>query len=49
MLDSFSTPHEEAFRGFGGRHNALDQRGNEFYNYLQQENFSSGSADGSRR
>ena len=46
MLDSFSTPPEEAFRGFGGRHNALDQRGNEFYNYLQQENLSSGSADG---
>ena len=33
MLDSFSTPPEEAFRGFGGRHNALDQRGNEFYNW----------------
>jgi alpha-glucosidase (family GH31 glycosyl hydrolase) len=43
MADSFRSPGEEAFRGFGGRHNALDQRGSEFYNWLQQENFSSGS------
>ena len=34
-----------AFRGFGGRHNAIDQRGTEFYNWVQQENLSSGSAD----
>jgi alpha-glucosidase (family GH31 glycosyl hydrolase) len=46
MLDSFASPAGEAFHGFGGRHNAIDQRGNEFYNYLAQENFSSGSADG---
>ena len=46
MLDSFASPANEAFRGFGGRHNAIDQRGKEFYNYLQQENFSSGTADG---
>lgn len=46
MLDSFSSSAGEAFRGFGGRHNALDQRGNEFYNYLQQENVGSGSAGG---
>ncbi|MGH2986003.1 MAG: TIM-barrel domain-containing protein, partial [Solirubrobacterales bacterium] len=46
MFESFSSAPGEAFRGFGGRHNALDQRGNEFYNYLQQENLSSGSADG---
>ncbi|MDX6582392.1 MAG: sulfoquinovosidase [Solirubrobacterales bacterium] len=46
MLDSFASPADEAFHGFGGRHNAIDQRGNEFYNYLAQENFSSGSADG---
>jgi sulfoquinovosidase len=45
MLDSFASPSAEAFHGFGGRHNAIDQRGNEFYNYLNQENFSSGSAD----
>ena len=36
----------EAFRGFGGRHNAIDQRGTEFYNWVQQQNISSGSATG---
>jgi alpha-glucosidase len=46
MADSFSSPRSEAFHGFGGRHNAIDQRGNEFYNWLQQENVSSGTADG---
>lgn len=46
MSDSFASAAGEAFHGFGGRHNALDQRGKEFYNYLQQENLSSGSADG---
>jgi alpha-glucosidase (family GH31 glycosyl hydrolase) len=45
MADSFHSPAGEAFHGFGGRHNAIDQRGNEFYNYLQQENVSSGAAD----
>jgi alpha-glucosidase (family GH31 glycosyl hydrolase) len=40
---SFATPPGEAFHGFGGRHDALDQRGNEFYNHLQQSNVSSGS------
>src|SRR3954451_10784687 len=46
MADSFASPSDEAFRGFGGRHNSLDQRGSEFYDWLQQENVSSGSADG---
>ena len=46
MTESFATDSNEAFRGFGGRHNALDQRGTEFYNWLQQENLSSGSASG---
>src|SRR4051812_20004478 len=46
MADAFASPPDEAFRGFGGRHNSLDQRGSEFYNWLQQENVSSGSADG---
>jgi alpha-D-xyloside xylohydrolase len=41
---SFASTPTEAFRGFGGRHNALDQHGKEFYNYLQQENLSSGTA-----
>jgi alpha-glucosidase len=46
MGDSFSASPTESFHGFGGRHNSVDQRGSEFYNYLQQENISSGSADG---
>lgn len=46
MAASFATPAGEAFRGFGGRHNSLDQRGSEFYDWLQQENVSSGSGDG---
>jgi alpha-glucosidase len=46
MADSFRSPAGEAFHGFGGRHNSLDQRGSEFYNWLQQENFSSGSSSG---
>jgi alpha-glucosidase (family GH31 glycosyl hydrolase) len=38
MTDSFTTGPDEAFRGFGGRHNALDQRGQAFYNWVEQEN-----------
>ncbi len=49
MADSFSSSPGEAFHGFGGRHDAIDQRGHEFYNWLQQENVSSGSADGITR
>ncbi len=45
ISDSFASEPDEAFRGFGGRHNRIDQRGTEFYNYLQQENVSSGAAD----
>jgi alpha-glucosidase len=44
MADSFASPANEAFRGFGGRHNDLDQRGQDFYNWLQQENVGSGTA-----
>jgi alpha-glucosidase len=46
MADSFRSPSGEAFHGFGGRHNSLDQHGSEFYNWLQQENVSSGSSGG---
>ncbi len=46
MSDSFRSPSGEAFHGFGGRHNSLDQHGSEFYNWLEQENVSSGSASG---
>ena len=38
--DSFRSPDGEAFRGFGGRHDSLDQAGSEFYNWTQQENLS---------
>ncbi len=46
MADSFKSGPGEEFHGFGGRHNSLDQHGNEFYNWLNQENISSGSANG---
>jgi alpha-glucosidase (family GH31 glycosyl hydrolase) len=46
MSDSFVAPAGEAFRGFGGRHDALDQRGSAFYNWLAQENLSSATTDG---
>ena len=46
MADSFSSPSGEAFRGFGGRHDGIDQHGQEFVNWLEQENVSSGSAQG---
>lgn len=46
MADAFTSPGGEAFHGFGGRHDALDQRGRAFYNWIDQENLSSGSADG---
>ncbi|MEA2428210.1 MAG: sulfoquinovosidase [Thermoleophilaceae bacterium] len=41
--DSFDAGSDEAFRGFGGRHNALDQRGQDFYNWIEQENVGAGS------
>lgn len=43
MDDSFTSPAGEEFHGFGGRHNALDQHGNQFLNWLQQENVSAGA------
>lgn len=41
--DSFTSGPQTPFRGFGGRTNALDQRGVDFYNWAEQENFSAGS------
>jgi alpha-glucosidase (family GH31 glycosyl hydrolase) len=38
MADSFVSRPGEAFRGFGGRHNAIDQRGEAFYTWPEQEN-----------
>jgi sulfoquinovosidase len=42
MADSFATAEGQPFRGFGGRHNRLDQRGTSFFNWLQQENTGAG-------
>ena len=38
MSDSFVSPPGEAFHGFGGRHDSLDQHGREFFNWVDQEN-----------
>jgi sulfoquinovosidase len=43
--DSFASQADEAFHGFGGRHNALDQRGQDFYNWIEQENVGAGYFD----
>jgi len=45
MADSFSSSPSEAFRGFGGRHNSLDQHGQDFYNWVDQENLGVGSPE----
>lgn len=42
ISDSFASPRDEAFHGFGGRHNAIDQRGTDFYNWVQQQNVGAG-------
>ncbi|HKH40665.1 MAG TPA: TIM-barrel domain-containing protein [Solirubrobacterales bacterium] len=36
--DSFASTPSEAFFGFGGRHNALDQHGNTFSSFIAEEN-----------
>jgi len=38
MSDAFTSSANEAFHGFGGRHNSLDQHGEEFFNWVDQEN-----------
>ena len=38
MSDSFASPRREAFYGFGGRHNALDQRGLALSSFIAEEN-----------
>jgi sulfoquinovosidase len=43
--DSFVARPGEAYRGFGGRHNALDQRGESFHNWVEQENFGAGPGE----
>jgi sulfoquinovosidase len=38
ISDSFVSPASEAFHGFGGRHNSLDQRGQALASFVQEEN-----------
>ena len=38
ISDAFSSDGQEAFHGFGGRHNAIDQHGHDFYSWIEQEN-----------
>lgn len=42
MGDSFVAASDDYFRGFGGRHNALDQRGNDFLGWVMQQNAGAG-------
>ncbi len=46
VSDSFGSNPGEAFHGFGGRHDGIDQHGADFFSFLEQENVSSGSASG---
>jgi alpha-glucosidase (family GH31 glycosyl hydrolase) len=39
MADSFASPRREAFRGFGGRHQGVNQRGRKLYGWVEEENF----------
>jgi alpha-glucosidase len=38
VSDAFASSSEEAFYGFGGRHDALDQRGQDLASWVQEEN-----------
>jgi alpha-glucosidase len=42
MSDSFSSPPGEGFYGFGGRHNAIDQRGQDLASFVEEENIPPG-------
>lgn len=42
VADSFVAGRGEAFHGFGGRHNTTDQRGNSFYNWVEQQDVGAG-------
>ena len=42
MSDAFGALPTDAFRGFGGRHHALDQRGHDFTGWVQQQNTGAG-------
>jgi len=38
MGESFASGPDEGFFGFGGRHNAIDQRGNAFSSFVEEQN-----------
>ena len=40
VADSFASSPAEAFHGFGGRHNTVNQHGNDFYSWIEEENSS---------
>lgn len=42
VADSFVLQQEESFHGFGGRHNAVNQRGNLLTNFIQAQNIGAG-------
>lgn len=42
VADSFVLRDEESFHGFGGRHNAVNQRGNLLTNFIQAQNIGAG-------
>lgn len=42
VADSFVLRSEESFHGFGGRHNAVNQRGNLLTNFIQAQNIGAG-------
>lgn len=42
VADSFVLQQEESFYGFGGRHNAVNQRGNLLTNFIQAQNIGAG-------
>jgi sulfoquinovosidase len=37
VAESFASPAGEAFQGFGGRHDELDQRGSDFHSYIDEQ------------
>lgn len=43
IATSFTSPGGERFRGFGGRHNAIDQRGTALLGWIQQQNLGAGA------
>lgn len=42
IADSFMLQPEESFHGFGGRHNAINQRGKNLTNFIQAQNVGTG-------